>query len=80
MMLRTTPLLIIPHHSSSRSVVHRQVIASDTIDLAPAFAAGGLQRELDVRESLIDLGVEVLRDPGGGGCQVGRGVPAAWKY
>src|SRR4051794_5302189 len=48
MMIRTTPLLEIPHHSRSCSVVHRQVIASDTIDLAPAFAAGGLQRELDV--------------------------------
>lgn len=77
MMLRTTPLLKVSHHSRSRSVLHRQMIASDAIDLAPAFAAGGFQRELDVRESLIDFGVEVLRDPGGGGGQVGRGVPAA---
>jgi hypothetical protein len=80
MMLRTTPLLEIPHHSRSRSVVHRQVIASDTIDLTPAFAASGFQRELDVRESLIDLRVEIFRDPGGGDGQIGRGVPTTWKY
>lgn len=77
MMIRATPLLIIPHHSRSRSVVHKQVITSDAIDLAPAFAAGGFQREFDVRESLVDLGVEVLRYPGGRGGQVSGRIPAA---
>jgi len=64
MMLRPTPLLEIPNHSRSRILVQRQVIASDAIDLAPAFAASGFQREIGVGERLVDLGVEVLRDPG----------------
>ena len=64
MMISPTPLLEIPDHSSRRILVQRQVIASDAIDLAPAFAASGLQSQIDVRESLVDLGVEVLRDPG----------------
>jgi len=48
--------------------------------LAPAFAASGFQRELDVCESLVDLGVDVLRDPGRWGGQVGVGVPTACKH
>lgn len=67
MMVRTTPLLEITHHGRSRGLVYRQVIASQAVDLAPAFTASGFQRELDVCESLVDLGVEVLGDPGGGG-------------
>ena len=78
-MIRPTPLLQIPYHSRSRSLVQRQVIASDAIDLAPACAASGLQREIYVGESLTDLGVEVLRYPSGWGGQVGRGVPAACR-
>lgn len=63
-MLRPTPLLEIPHHSRSRVLVQRQVIAPDAIDLAPAFSASGFQREIDVGESLVNFGVEVLRNPG----------------
>ena len=77
MMDRTTPLLEIAHHRRSRGLVYRQVIASQTVYLAPAFTASGFQRELDVCESLVDLGVEVLGYPGGRGGQVSVGIPAA---
>jgi hypothetical protein len=58
-MIRPTILLQIPHHSRSRSLVSRKVIASDAVHLAPTFAASGFQCELDVRERLVDFGVEV---------------------
>lgn len=79
MMISPTPLLEISDHSSRRVLVQRQVVASDAIDLAPAFAASSFQGQIDIRERLVDLGVEVLRDPGRGGGEVGVRVPAAWR-
>lgn len=72
-------MLEILHHSRSRSLVQGQVVASDVVDLAPAFAASGFKREINVGESLADLGVEVVRDPGGGVGRVSGGIPAACR-
>jgi hypothetical protein len=35
------------------------MVASDAVDFAPAFAASSLQRELDIGESLVNLGVDI---------------------
>ena len=61
-MVHPTPLLQILHHSSSRLLINRNMIALDAVDLRPPFSASGLQREINVREGLGDFGGEVGGD------------------
>jgi hypothetical protein len=79
-MIRATPLLEVPDHSRGRCFVQRNMIASDTIDLAPAFAASSLQRVFDVGESLVSLGVDICGYPCGRGRDIGVRVPSAYSY
>jgi hypothetical protein len=79
-MIGPAPLLQVPHHSSSRSLASRKVIASHAVDLTPAFAARSFQRELDHGKRLVDLGVKVWGDPIGRVGLVGGRIPTAWKF
>ena len=67
------PLGEIPHHRSQMLIAQVNMIGMDPKHLTPAFAASGLEYEVDVFECLIDLGIEV------GIVGASLRIPAAWK-
>lgn len=56
------PLLEVPSHCTQGGIIHRDMVGIDPKDLAPAFTASSLDGHIDVREGLIDLLFDVLRD------------------
>lgn len=61
LMLRHV-LLEISNHSCESFVVNRNMVGVYPKNLRPAFAAGVLQVQFHVPESLVDLGVDFLVD------------------
>ena len=54
------PLLEIPNHSSQSLVVDGDMVRIHAEDLFPALSSGVLQVQLDIRESLVNLLVDLL--------------------
>lgn len=52
------PLPKIPHHRLQRLIINRHMIRVHPIHLRPALPAGRLERQIHVRERLVDLRVD----------------------
>lgn len=66
------PFLKIPHHGRDCFIVDWHMVRVDSVDLGPSFAAGVLQRNLDILEGLVNLFINLL-------VKLSRlRVPASW--
>lgn len=67
------PAFEIPLHGLHGLLVERDVVGVDAEDLRPSLSAGVFKGEVDVREGLANLGLEI---PGDG---KGVAIPAVWN-
>lgn len=66
------PLLKAILHRQQRLIVQRNMVAVHSKNLRPPFSTGVFETQVDVGESLLDLGLDV------GGDDARFGIPAAW--